>query len=189
MNPTGLILAAGLSRRMGFPKALLEWQGETYLDRQIRLFRAVCAEVLVVLRPGVEAQLTACHRLGVARIAYNPDADRGQFSSLQSGLAATSADAILFCPIDYAHVAESTVQLLATPHPAMVLQPSYHGQHGHPVRILRPVTDALLSAPVTGAARDVIRRYERAFLEVDDPGVTLDADDPAAFAQVQERLA
>jgi CTP:molybdopterin cytidylyltransferase MocA len=71
----------------------------------------------------------------------------------------------------------------------MVLQPSYHGQHGHPVRILRPVTDALLSAPVTGAARDVIRRYERAFLEVDDPGVVLDADDPAAFAQLQERLA
>ena len=63
MIPTGLILAAGLSRRMGFPKALLEWQGETYLDRQIRLFRAVCAEVLVVLRPGVENQLTACRRL------------------------------------------------------------------------------------------------------------------------------
>ena len=38
MSLSGVILAAGLSRRMGFPKALLRWDDETYLDRQIRLF-------------------------------------------------------------------------------------------------------------------------------------------------------
>lgn len=189
MIPTGVILAAGVSRRMGFPKALLPWEGETYLDRQIRLFSAVCAEVIVVLRPGADAALAACERLSSVRIAWNPDADRGQFSSLQTGLAATPAAAVLFSPIDYAHVREATVNLLANPHPAMVLQPSHSGQHGHPVRILRPVIDALLAAPVDSAARDIIRRFDRAFIEVDDPGVALDADDPAAFAALQDRLA
>ncbi len=35
MNLAGLILAAGESRRMGPPKALLELAGETFLDRVI----------------------------------------------------------------------------------------------------------------------------------------------------------
>ncbi len=190
MNLTGLILAAGLSRRMGFPKALLQWHGESYLDRQIRLFRAVCADVIVVLRPGAESELLpGVTRLAEARIAYNPDASRGQFSSLQAGLAAAGAQPVLFSPVDYAHVAQSTVALLAQPNPAMVLQPSYLGRHGHPVRILGPVSAALLAAPVESAARDILHRFERVFLEVDDPGVALDADDPAAFSALQERLA
>ncbi|RPI11459.1 MAG: nucleotidyltransferase family protein, partial [Acidobacteriales bacterium] len=35
----GLILAAGESRRMGSPKALLEFKGETFLDRLILTLR------------------------------------------------------------------------------------------------------------------------------------------------------
>jgi molybdenum cofactor cytidylyltransferase len=189
VNLAGVILAAGLSRRMGFPKALLRWDEETYLDRQIRLFGAVCAEVVVVLRPGAEEQLGACRRLAEARVVINPDADRGQLSSLQAGLAAVPADAVLFSPVDYAHVREATVRLVAAGGPAMVFQPSFEGKHGHPVWVRRPVIDALLAAPVDSAARDVVRRFTRTFVEVDDPGVAMDADDPAAFAALRERLA
>lgn len=174
---------------MGFPKALLRWDEETYLDRQIRLFGAVCAEVIVVLRPGAEAELGECGRLREARAVYNPDAERGQLSSLQTGLAAASGDAVLFSPVDYAHVKESTVRLVAAGGPEMVLQPSYEGKHGHPVWARRAVMDALLAAPVDGAARDTVRRFGRSFVEVEDAGVVLDADDPAAYAALRERLA
>lgn len=187
MTVSGVILAAGLSRRMGFPKALLRWDEETYLDRQIRLFGAVCAEVIVVLRPG--AELGACTRLREARVVCNPDAERGQLSSLQTGLAMVTGDAVLFSPVDYAHVKESTVCRVAGGGAAMVLQPSYEGKHGHPVWVRRPVVEALLEAPVAIAARDVVRRFSREFVEVDDAGCVMDADDPAAYAAVRERLA
>ena len=45
----GLILAAGESRSMGFPKALLRYREETFLDRLARLFAARCSPVIVVL--------------------------------------------------------------------------------------------------------------------------------------------
>lgn len=183
---SGVILAAGLSRRMGFPKALLRWDDELYLDRQIRLFGAVCAEVIVVLRAG--AALEACRRLAEARVVYNPDADRGQLSSLQTGLAATGGDAVLFSPVDYAHVKEATVRAVAAGGTAMVLQPSFGGKHGHPVWVRRPVVEALLATPVGGAARDVVRGFAREFLEVDDAGCVMDADDPVGYAAVRERM-
>ena len=186
---SGVILAAGLSRRMGFPKALLRWDEETYLDRQIRLFGEVCEEVVVVLRPGAETLLGECHRLGEARTVYNPDAERGQLSSLQTALAAVGGDAVLFSPVDYAHVREATVRAVAAGGPLMVLQPSFEGKHGHPVWVRRPVVEALLAAPADGAARDVVRRFERSFIEVDDASCVMDCDDAAAYAAVRERMA
>lgn len=173
---------------MGFPKALLRWDEETYLDRQIRLFGRACAEVVVVLRPGAESALTECRRLPEAKVVYNPDADRGQLSSLQTGLTAVANEAAIFSPVDYAHVKEATVRLVAAGSPAMVLQPEFEGQHGHPVWIRRPVIDALLAAPANTAARETIRQFDRSFIAVDDPGCVLDCDNPAAFAAVRERL-
>ncbi len=70
----------------------------------------------------------------------------------------------------------------------MIVQPSYRDEHGHPVWVRRPVAEALLAEPVTGAARDVVRRFARTFIDVDDAGVVMDADDPAAYAAVRERL-
>lgn len=186
MTVSGVILAAGLSRRMGFPKALLRWNEELYLDRQIRLFGGVCAEVIVVLRAGTV--LDECCRLGEARIVYNPDAERGQLSSLQTGLAAAAGEAVLFSPVDYAHVKESTVRVVANGGAAMVLQPSFAGKHGHPVWVRRPVVEALLAAPVAVAARDIVRQFDREFVEVDDAGCVMDADDPASYAAVRERM-
>ncbi|HEU0124606.1 MAG TPA: nucleotidyltransferase family protein [Bryobacteraceae bacterium] len=189
MKPSGVILAAGLSRRMGFPKALLRWDGETYLDRLIRLFGLACADVTVVLRPGGEERLGECARLRECRVVFNPDAERGQLSSLQTGLAAVpEAGAVLFSPVDYAHVQEETVRLAAAGGEEMIVQPSYRGEHGHPVWVRRAVADALLAVPADGAARDVVRRYRRRFIEVDDAGVVMDADDPAAYAAVREKL-
>lgn len=45
---TGFVLAGGASRRMGRPKASLQLDGESMLDRQIRLLRSVARRVMVV---------------------------------------------------------------------------------------------------------------------------------------------
>ena len=45
----GLILAAGLSSRMGESKPLLEWFGQTLIEYQINLFNSLNIKPLVVL--------------------------------------------------------------------------------------------------------------------------------------------
>lgn len=45
---TGVILAGGKSRRMGANKAFLKVEGGRLIDRQVRLFRAVFRQVIIV---------------------------------------------------------------------------------------------------------------------------------------------
>ncbi|HEV2688228.1 MAG TPA: hypothetical protein VGV35_06730, partial [Bryobacteraceae bacterium] len=55
----------------------------------------------------------------------------------------------------------------------------------HPVCIARPLVAELLALPTTAQASGVIRRHrsQTSYIEVDDPGVTTDIDDPQAYAE------
>jgi molybdenum cofactor cytidylyltransferase len=196
----GIILAAGASRRMGAPKALLDYRGETFLDRLIRVVGTV-AEPLVVLGYGAEA-VQAGSTLP-AKFVVNPDPRRGQLSSLQTALAAAPADfeGFLFVPVDCPAVAEETVRRLAAAFarrdPAtLFVIPRYdqrHGQgrgqkRGHPVFAAPPIAQEILALPPTAQARDVVHRHvpDTVYVDVDDAGILADIDDPAAYRQLIE---
>ena len=114
MSYAGIILAAGESSRMGSPKALLEFRGETFLDRLIRCFQAQCSPVIVVLGHTPEV-IRACVR-GAANVEFvlNPQYQLGQFSSLQCGLRAVPPDAegAVFTPVDHPNIEAGTVTRL-----------------------------------------------------------------------------
>lgn len=188
---TAVILAAGQSRRMGHPKALLEWRGETYLDRLIRILGAHCGDIVVVLRRDGEAELGACARLAEARLAINEEPERGQMSSLLAGLEKVGAGGdVIFTPVDYGHVGEQTVAAIvsaARGSEADVVNPRFEDRNGHPVVIRDAVRQALEQAGVEGEAREVIRRFSRLGVEVADPGVVMDADDPEAYERIKEQ--
>jgi molybdenum cofactor cytidylyltransferase len=196
----GIILAAGASRRMGAPKALLDYRGETFLDRLIRVVATV-AEPLVVLGYGAEAVQAGSTR--PARFVVNPDPRRGQLSSLQTALAAAPSDfeGFLFIPVDCPAVAEETVRRLAAAFarrdPAtLFVIPRYdqrHGQgrgqmRGHPVFAAPPIAREILALAPTAQARDVVHRHvpDTLYVDVDDAGILADIDDPAAYRQLIE---
>lgn len=169
---------------MGSPKALLNYRGETFLDRLIALFEP-CDKTVVVL--GHDADRI---RAGIARPAtfvVNPDPERGQLSSLQCGLrAAGDAATILFTPVDYPAIDSDTVKrLLETG--AIFAMPRYEGRRGHPVKIGRDLAHELLACQTS--ARDVIRAHEPSYVDVADPGIIDDIDDPVAYARLQETSA
>lgn len=179
---------------MGTPKALLRLNGETFLDRLIRIFLQVANEVLVVVGQQAEQIRSDIKRGGDARFIVNPDPERGMLSSLQCGLEAVprEAEAVLFTPVDHPSVESATLETLVTRFEATaapVVIPEYAGRHGHPVLIARRLIAELLALPATAQASDVIHRYrnETAFVQVDDRAVTTDIDDPAAYAQLLAR--
>jgi molybdenum cofactor cytidylyltransferase len=168
---------------MGRPKALLPIGDSTFLSRLIHLYAKHCAPVIVVFGHGAaDLQRAFAHETGV-KFAVNPEPDRGQLSSLQTGLALTEAD-VLFQPIDYPAVLESTVATLAQTEAPLAI-PVHEGRRGHPVRIARAIARELLALPVTAQARDVIRSHygEAAFVPVNDPGTVTDIDTPEEYAQ------
>jgi len=180
----GLILAAGESRRMGSPKALLRYRDETFLDRLAGLFAARCSPVIVVL--GAEAERIRSSARFAATCIVNPNYACGQTTSMQCGLRAVppEADGVLFTLVDHPAVLPATIDvLLAEPRTALLRVPRYHGRRGHPIWFSRDLIPEFLALPETGAARDVVAGHaaQTEFLDLDDLGILADIDDPEAY--------
>jgi molybdenum cofactor cytidylyltransferase len=190
----GIILSGGASRRMGTPKALLQFQNETFLDRLIRVFSAVCDPIIVVVGEHADRIQSGVARSRDVLFAVNPDPERGMLSSLQCGLALVpaGAEAAMFLPVDHPHIEVSTIQTLAArfhADRASVTVPTYAGEHGHPVCIARQLIAELLTLPPEAKASDVIHRHvsRTLYIEVADSAVVTDVDDPAAYADLLAR--
>ena len=177
MPVAALILAAGASSRMGAPKALLDYRGETFVDRLRRLFAAHCGQVLVVGAPSSPFAVDV----------VNPHPERGMLSSLQAGLAAVApgVDAALFTLVDQPAIDESTVGTMVQGWGGEVLRiPRFEGRRGHPVLVARALFHEFLACE--GTPRDVVSRHESeiVYVDVDDPGILLDADTPHDYQKL-----
>ena len=190
----GLILAAGESRRMGSPKALLELQGETFLDRLIGLLARHCSPVIAVLGAQREMVRAGLRRSAQALLIENPDFHLGQVTSMQCGLRAVPADAegVLFTLVDHPAVTLATITLLLgdSAGPAPLRIPRFDGRRGHPIWFSKSLIPEFLALPAASSAKQVVTRHahEIAYIDVDDPGILADVDDPAAYARLTTEL-
>jgi CTP:molybdopterin cytidylyltransferase MocA len=184
VNAAGLILAGGESRRMGFPKALLEFGGETFLDRLIRTFAAHCAPVVAVLGAEAERVRAGLRLVDRASIVVNSDYLRGQLSSMQCGLrdVPEHAAGVLFTLVDHPDVRDTTIRKLLGSR-APVAMPRFNGRRGHPIWFSRALVPEFLALSPDSTAKIVLERHshEIDYVEVDDPGILDNVDDPDAY--------
>jgi CTP:molybdopterin cytidylyltransferase MocA len=187
VNVAGLILAAGESRRMGSPKALLDFRGETFLDRLIRTFSAHCAPVIAVLGAEADRIRAGLRRPDLASFVLNPDYHLGQITSMQCGLRAVPADAggVLFTLVDHPNVRETTLALLLTENAEAAI-PLYEGRRGHPVFFSRALVPEFLALDSGASAKTVLQRHAAGirYVDVDDPGILDDVDDRDAYRRL-----
>lgn len=168
---------------MGFPKALLRYRGETFLDTLLALLGPHCSPLIVVL--GAEAERIRGAISRPADFVVNPQWARGMTGSLQCGLRAVppAAEGVLFTLVDHPAVAPATVAaLVAEPRPLLRV-PRYQGKRGHPVWFRRDLIAEFLALGDHGAARDVVHAHASGteFLDLDDAGIAADIDDPEAY--------
>lgn len=89
---TAVLLAAGASTRLGRPKQLIEFDGETLLHRIARALLATSPrELVVVLGHDAARMHSALDDLSL-RIVIAPDHSRGMSASLRAGIAALDVD-------------------------------------------------------------------------------------------------
>jgi CTP:molybdopterin cytidylyltransferase MocA len=183
VSVAGIILAAGESRRMGYPKALLEYRGQTFLDRLIAVFSSFCDPVIAVL--GAHEREIRARVGGSATFVSNPHYARGMLTSLQCGLRAVPAGAegVLLTLVDHPAVSEETVRAILAPPRPLVRVPRIGDERGHPVWFSLDLIPEFLALSETAAARDVVRAHkaETEFLDVKDPGILSDIDTPEAY--------
>lgn len=193
----GVILAAGASSRMGRDKALLPWPPgtngpETLLSAAIAALQPFAGKIIVVAGHNAEQLAPIAERCG-AMVVRNPSPERGQFSSLQTGLRAVlehGCAAAMITPVDCPPLcADSLTKLRAAfeaarTRGAWAVAPENNGRRGHPLLAGRDLIDAYLRADVTSNAREVkqvhLNKFE--YLSVPDPLLTVDVNTPEEYA-------
>jgi molybdenum cofactor cytidylyltransferase len=195
-----VILAAGESRRMGQPKALLAFPGRTTAEgRPCTLLEHLLA---VVRHPqiGMRRVVLGAHAEEIRRqvpldpecVVINHEWQRGQLTSIQVALGSLpvgATDGLLLCPVDHPMISPELVDALITAFYCsgkLIAIPTYHGRRGHPVIFSSKLYGALLTAPPELGARAVVWEHADQIVEVptDQEGVVLNINDPETYEQL-----
>ena len=190
MQAVGIILAAGLSSRMGQLKALLPLGAETVLGHQIRVLRQGGAERVIVVT-GHERQTLEPEIIKAGGEAvFNPQYQQGMFSSVLTGLrAAGECDCILLLPVDCplveALLVASLLEEFRRTRPP-VLYPAYQGKKGHPPVIGRSCFSGIFAHDGTMGLRGALEQWKDQWklMETDTVGVAMDMDTPEDYQRI-----
>lgn len=183
---TAVILAAGLSRRMGREnKLLLPLEGEPLLRRMVRsALDSVCRKVMVVIGHEAEAVRHALHGLDV-EFVLNPDYREGLGASVRHAALAVPDDApVIMCLGDMPRVGAGVLdKLIAAYDPdagVLACQAAFEGKRGNPVLFGPELLPELRCLRGDEGARSLLGRHADAVVQVEvgDPGVLFDIDTP-----------
>lgn len=187
----GIILAAGDSSRMGTPKALLEFEGGTFLAAvRGRMREAGISEIITVLGRHAEIiKKSGNFEDGVTVI--NPEPEKGQISSLCRALERIPAggEAALVALVDQPGVKTGTCRALMASWKAnrgKIVIPVYKGKRGHPIVLDKKAWPLCFRAPLDKGLHWVIHHESMEILNltVDDPNVLKDVDTPEDYQKL-----
>ncbi len=188
-----MILAAGSSSRMGTPKQLLLFRGQTLLRRAaLAALGAGCRPVIVVT--GAHAERTRGELYGLdVREAFNARWETGMASSVRAGVEALAdadaeARAVVLMLCDQPHVTSEVVAALVAAHRAdgsPVVASQYGGGLGVPALFARTVFAELARLEGRAGAKQVIKKYASESAFVPFPAGEIDVDTPDDFSRLE----
>jgi molybdenum cofactor cytidylyltransferase len=186
-----VILAAGMSRRMGDFKPLLPFRGAPLLDHVLEAAKAsrLTPLCLVLGHRAVEIQSTL-DPVGLD-VVVNHDYAQGQAGSLIAGLKKirTRCRAAMFLLGDQPLITARLIDTLIDAHrrqEAPITLPVYKGRRGNPVIVAARLFSDLERLRGDTGARALFGAHETEILRVavDDPAVLIDVDCPADYARL-----
>lgn len=169
MSVAAVVLAAGVSRRLGKPKQNLVVGGMTLLERVVRTVQQTeLRPVFVVVRPEIDVAVPGCE------VVRNPAAEEGMASSLRAGVAAalaTGAAGVVVFTCDQVGLTAEHVQHLLERRDKVVAS-AYAGRKGVPAYFPAAVFSDLMALRGDVGARDLLREA----VAVADERLALDVD-------------
>lgn len=181
-----LVLTAGNSSRLGQPKQLLVYQGETLLHRAVRTALDAGYAPVVVVTGALDAALRRAVADLACQAVHNPDWAAGMGASIRAGLAALgpAATAVLVMSSDQplveaGQLAELARHQRATGAPAVAA--AYAGTFGVPAFFTAGALADLHRIGPGQGAKPLLARCGAALALVPVPSAAFDVDTPAAY--------
>lgn len=185
MQTAAIIVAAGMSSRMGDFKPMLNIGSISIAQRIVANFHQAGVDKIVMIT-GYNATTLERHLSGNGIIFLrNENYESTQmFDSAKIGLEylKDKCDRILFTPVDIPLFTSATVRTLIESG-AELACPVCEGQQGHPILIASRLVDSILADSGEGGLKGAISRcgVEQQEIEVEDAGVLHDADTPEDY--------
>lgn len=191
-----LLLAAGASTRMGRPKQLLVWQGESLINHAIHeiLQAGVAGKVIVVLGANPDPIRAALIHQQV-EVAINPDWEQGMGSSIRSGLshlqtAGTEWAGVCISLVDQPLVLARHYRALFdqwSGNQKAIVAAQYNGTLGVPAIFAQSFYPALLQLDGQAGARKILARAQGQVQPFALPEAAFDLDTPEDYRKLRDR--
>lgn len=165
MPLTCIVLAAGFSRRLGYPKQLVQFEGETLLARASRIAREV-GRTIVVTR----AEFAPL----VPDAIVNDEAEEGIASSIRAGVRACDGDVLLML-CDQPRITVEHLRALIDAH-APIAATAYAGTLGVPAFFTAKFREELLALRGDAGAKRVIEAHREVVAGVAFEDAAIDVD-------------
>lgn len=184
-----VVLAAGMSTRMGQPKLLMPWGSTTVIDKVVGVLIAAAVNPIIVVVGGSQEDIRSLLAGLPVAIVYNPNFANGEMlESLQTGLKELSDDVLASLMVlgDQPQILESTVRSVIAryqPDVPRLIIPSYRYRRGHPWLIPRNFWLEILDLRPPLTLRDFLNQYsaEIDYLNVDSSSILEDLDTPEDY--------
>lgn len=184
-----VVLAAGMSSRLGSPKQLLVYQGKSLLKHVVNAaLQTSMRPVVVVLGANSDAVKKEIEGTELM-VVENEGWEEGMASSLRCGLAAVQkisadVDGIIFMVCDQPFVSKSLLEsLLQAQHETglPIVASSYEGKLGTPALFHQSLFAELMELKGDTGARKLIREHEDLVKTVAFPKGIIDIDTKADY--------
>lgn len=195
-NSIGIILlAAGASVRLGKPKQLLRFRGETLLRRSANIALAVSKNFVITLGANLKILRQEIENLPV-QIAENKDWKEGMSGSIKIGLEkladiGESINAVIIMVCDQPFVDENLLRKIIEKFEqtdALIVACEYQNTLGVPALFHRKLFPELLALDAQTGAKQLIKKYQSQLAVVPFPEGAFDIDTLADYENLTKNF-
>jgi molybdenum cofactor cytidylyltransferase len=193
-NISAIVLAAGLSTRMGKFKQLLPFRGKTVIEALVEALIESNIESIVIVtghRAKEVQQIIAQYKVDVI---FNPNYNEGMHTSVMKGVEALSARTDKFMVVlgDQPHLKTKMVNDLidfSRTSPKGIIVPSFSHRRGHPVLFDKKYIQPASNLNTNTGLKQLLKEHEEDidYYIVPDSNILFDIDTPDDYEELLKR--
>jgi molybdenum cofactor cytidylyltransferase len=188
-----MILAAGLSTRMGRPKMLMTWQESTVIQSVVRSYLSAGLKEILVITGGSRKEIEGLLKELPVRLVFNPKFENGEMlDSLKIGINSFSTNirAAMIALGDQPRIESKVISKVIDGYlntNSRLIVPSFKMRRGHPWIVEKSLWGGLLNLELPDTLREFLKdnSEEIQYIDIQNSSILMDMDTPEDYERLK----